>query len=176
MRILLVNPPVPALDIGAPEVATHAGIMPPMGLLALASHLRSRNLAEVRLLDLQGGHDIQGALSTAIRDFRPHAAGVTACLFTFSSAVNVARAIRSADPAVRIIMGGHHVSVYPAETAGLDFVDAAVFGEGEATLQELLDTLSQGGSPAGLAGVAARGPDGDVVVGPPRERIRNGTP
>ena len=171
MRLILVNPPAPTVDIRAPQVASVAGMMPPMGLLALAAYVRHHALAEVRLLDLQGHPDPGAAVREAVAGFQPHAAGITACLFTFPGAMLAARAVRAADPCVRIILGGHHVSVFPAETAGLDFVDAAVFGEGERTLEELLGALARGDNPAGMSGVAARDPQGRVTVGPPRPLI-----
>ncbi|MFH1539935.1 MAG: radical SAM protein [bacterium] len=173
MRLLLINPPVPSVDVRAPEAASTAGRMPPMGLLALATHVKSRGLAEVRLLDLQAADKPDAAVREAVKSFTPQVVGVSCCLFTFYDAVRAARAARETAPDTHICMGGHHASVYPAETAGLPEVDSAVSGEGERTFEELLVAIQAGRSPAGLAGVAARDGDGKVVVGPPRELIRD---
>ena len=173
MRILLVNPPVPEIDIRAPEVATTAGLMPPMGLLSLASYLNECDRDDISLLDLQFSADPDGDLRAAVSSFAPDVAGVTCCLFTFTGAYRVVRVLKAAAPEIFTVVGGHHVSVYPEETAALPGVDAAVFGEGELTMEELLCGVERGDGAAGLAGVAARGPGGEVIKGPARERIRN---
>jgi radical SAM superfamily enzyme YgiQ (UPF0313 family) len=172
-RLLLLNPPPPRVNIRAPAVATVAGRMPPMGLLALASFARARGFADVQLVDLQAAADPRAVAVRAAEAFHPHVIGVTCCLFTFHDAVSVARAVRAAAPGAAIIFGGHHVSVFPAETAGLPECDAAVFGEGEATLRELMESVARGEGVAGMPGVAARDENGAVIVGEPRPLIED---
>jgi radical SAM superfamily enzyme YgiQ (UPF0313 family) len=75
-------------------------------------------------------------------------------------------------PDAVLVAGGEHVTALPAETlAAMPEVDAAVLGEGEETLAELLGCLAGGGDPASVAGVVARGGSGPRF-GPPRKRIR----
>lgn len=173
-RIILVNPPLPEVDIRAPKVATTAGMMPPMGLLALAGYLREVRGEDVRLLDLQVYDDPFGKMREVARDERPLVVGITSCLFTFYDALRVAESAKEGFGGTHVVLGGHHVSVFPAETAGHGVVDSAVFGEGELTLGEIIDFLNGNGKEiAGTAGVAARDGAGKVVTGPDRGLIRD---
>lgn len=147
--------------------------MHPMGLLAIEAYVRQKGLADTRILDLQTKSDPDAAVREAVRGFSPRIVGISCCLFTFFEAARAARAVKETAPATHVCMGGHHASVYPAETAGLPEVDSAVFGEGEITFEQLLGAVAAGRNPAGLAGVAARGGDGAVVVGAQRELIHD---
>ena len=89
-------------------------------------------------------------------------------------AVAAATGLRREHPAVRIILGGPGPS---AVAAGLlhtfPAIDYVVYGEGEETAVELLESLLHGGRAlADIPGLVWRASNGTVVQNPPRSRRR----
>ncbi len=76
----------------------------------------------------------------------------------------LAREVRSR-LGVPTVIGGTHATYFPE--ACLDACDYVVLGEGDETILDLVDTLSRGGDPAGVAGIAYRA-GGRVHRTPPR--------
>lgn len=60
---------------------------------------------------------------------------------------------------VPIIIGGTHASYFPESC--LEFADYVVFGEGDETILELVDTMNRGGDTSAVQGIAYR--QGEVV-------------
>jgi len=58
-----------------------------------------------------------------------------------ASAIEVSRAIRSANPGLPIVWGGYFPSLYPHVALNSDYVDFVVRGQGEQTFAELLEAL-----------------------------------
>ncbi|MEK7721266.1 MAG: radical SAM protein, partial [Elusimicrobiota bacterium] len=71
---------------------------------------------------------------------------------------------------LRIIAGGVHASIYPAQLLDNYPLDCVVIGEGEATIVELLQALSSGEDLGGVRGIAYRR-DGVAVITPQRPLI-----
>jgi anaerobic magnesium-protoporphyrin IX monomethyl ester cyclase len=59
-------------------------------------------------------------------------------------AIEVSEAIKEQYPALPVIFGGWHPSLLPAETLNEPLVDAVVRGQGEITLLQLAEALSEG--------------------------------
>ncbi|HRY29325.1 MAG TPA: radical SAM protein [Elusimicrobiota bacterium] len=88
--------------------------------------------------------------------------------YQIASAARLSRAVRRDSPASLIVWGGLAPTTLPKETAAEDFVDAAVVGEGEQTLLELVRGLGAGALElSSVAGLVFRR-DGGIVVNPPR--------
>ena len=76
-----------------------------------------------------------------IRDFCPDILGINSENFNFPDAIDLARIIREEFPNIKIILGGPHITVLPKT---LDKVfDCGVIGEGEETMDELVDLFKQ---------------------------------
>lgn len=120
---------------------------PPLGLLYLSSHLKSRGV-EVGLFDstFRRMEDFEACLKKE----RPPVVGIAVNLMTKCNALHMMAVARSAG--ARVIVGGpdppHNAAEYLAAGA-----DAVVIGEGEQTLEELLPVLLSG-KPDRLAGVS----------------------
>ena len=82
-------------------------------------------------------------------------------------------ALKERFPSAVIIGGGEHITAMPEfsikNCAALDY---AVLGEGEETIIELIEALSQRELVHDIAGIAFR-MEGQVVLSPRRERIKN---
>jgi radical SAM superfamily enzyme YgiQ (UPF0313 family) len=84
----------------------------------------------------------------------------------------VAKAIKRLRPRAHVIVGGPHVTALPKETLSfVEDIDSVAIGEGEATFLELLERLSEQRTLDGMSGLAYRS-NGNIVVGPRRDRIR----
>ena len=151
MRVCLVNPPT---------TADGESSYFPFALLALGAQLKASGLAcdvvDLDLLSRQrrlGPH--RGGLPRAVARVAATGAdvvGITTICSNFPIALLIAKAVRAALPAVRIVLGGPHVSSVARETMdAYPFVDAVVVGEGEHTLVEL---CGSGFDPARLAHVS----------------------
>lgn len=71
----------------------------------------------------------------------------------------------------RIAMCGPHPSALPGEVLANDCVDFVLIGEIDASLPELVQAMETGGPMDGIPGVAYRGADGAVRIGPKRELV-----
>ena len=141
----------------------------PLGILYLASHLRSRNF-DVEVFDTTFAS--REDLLKVLRSGEPSILGVYANLMTRPSVVRILQAAREAG--WKTIVGGPEPASYIDEylAAGADVV---VIGEGEITLEELVPILRNGSLDllSRVSGIAYRADDGSVHRTPPRAQIPN---
>ncbi|WP_263384162.1 B12-binding domain-containing radical SAM protein [Granulicella arctica] len=109
----------------------------PLGILYLCSHLRNNGF-DVEVFDTT--FSTRDALFQHLRTETPSVLGIYANLMTRSNAVEIMSVAHEAG--WRVIVGGPEPGAYAQEylEAGADFV---VFGEGEATMQELLTAFRE---------------------------------
>src|SRR5882762_7181137 len=110
----------------------------PLGILYLCSHLRRKGF-DVDVFDTT--FSSREALFQHLRTEPPSVLGIYANLMTRINAIEIMSVAREAG--WRVIVGGPEPGAYAQEylEAGAEFV---VFGEGEATLEELLTALREG--------------------------------
>ncbi|MGA3080380.1 MAG: radical SAM protein [Terracidiphilus sp.] len=142
---------------------------PPLGILYICSHLRSRGFA-VEVHD--STFSTQESLHKQLREQTPTVLGVYANLMTRPKVVKIlAEAKRHG---WRTIVGGPEPGAYVEEylRAGADVV---VMGEGEITMEELLSLLRSGDVDrlGTVRGIAFLNNDGNVVRTPPRPQIQD---
>jgi len=82
------------------------------------------------------------------------AVGLSVMTAQISSAIEIARCIRQVSPAIPIIWGGIHATMYPEQVAGSEYADFAVKREGEATIIELLAAIEGRTDPGRVKGIA----------------------
>jgi anaerobic magnesium-protoporphyrin IX monomethyl ester cyclase len=139
----------------------------PLGILYLASHLRSRNF-DVEVFDttFASREDLQKVLQNG----EPAILGVYANLMTRTSVVRILQAAKEAG--WQTVVGGPEPASYIEEylSAGADVV---VIGEGEVTLEELVPILKSRSFHllGSINGIAYREEDGSLHRTPPRGQI-----
>jgi radical SAM superfamily enzyme YgiQ (UPF0313 family) len=116
---------------------------------------------EVRLHDARIAPDWEAAC----REFRPDVAGLTGFTSHLGIMTAMARRLKKLVPGVRVVVGGHHATVAPADF-DLPEMDFVVLGEGVFTLRELLRALEEGTDPAAIPGLAIPGPSGMRFTAP----------
>lgn len=142
---------------------------PPLGLLYICSHLRSKGL-EAEVFD--STFSSRQELWDRLQKESPSVLGVYANLMTRSNVVEILRMAKQLG--WRTVVGGPEPGAYVPEylSAGADVV---VIGEGEITLEELVpalrapsvDQLQQ------IDGIAFRSADGSVARTKPRVQIKD---
>lgn len=164
-------------------------LSPYLALGMLASYLRKVQ-ADGALASYKIGKLFPAGLRAdpAARVFRKIAAQDQAPVCLFSSYVwnhdtniEVAAAVKAANPDSVLIFGGPHVPKYSGETerflADNPFIDIAVIGEGEIALAEILSTLEETPSSkldalASVHGLVFRA-GSEVIRTPDRERLKD---
>ncbi|WP_170294922.1 B12-binding domain-containing radical SAM protein [Roseospira navarrensis] len=122
-------------------VEKHRGYNPPLGLLYLAGYLESHSEHRVSVLDAQPKGYTYPELARDLAGRSADVVGLTAMTFTLIDVVETCRVIRAVLPRAKIVLGGPHVHLFPAETIALDDVDFLVQGEGEIAFLDLLDKI-----------------------------------
>ena len=137
----------------------------PLGLEYIGAALL-REGHEVTIADLRFA---PGATSW-VRRTRPKLVGIS-CLHAleYDRVVELAREVRRATPDAFIIVGGHAAAAFPAPLETPE-IDAICLEDGEELLPLLARVLEKGGSPAQVAGLRLRSPEGWFSSAPGGER------
>jgi len=97
-----------------------------------------------------------------IEDYRPAVVGISAMSQTFASVRVVADIAKSIDENTIVVVGGPHPSMVKGKVLNAPSIDIGVFGEGEATIVDLLRSLENERSLTSVLGIVYR--DGKTVV------------
>lgn len=141
MKILLINPPHPAIGSRIPR--EH---LPPLGLISLGGPLLDAG-HQVKLLDAEFGPMPVHRIVSQARCYDPDAVlvGHSGSTSGHPSATRVMRAVRAALPGAWLVYGGvfptYHWSAIMEVEPAIDFI---VRGEGEETIVRLVTALDQG--------------------------------
>ena len=167
MRVLLLNPPPNDRSWYRVE---HLGIAYLATVLRQAGH-------EVQLLDsLLEDLDVKQTFQTIMaRCSQIDVLGITATEpETIRSGLAIVRLLHGAGVHAHVTVGGYLPTFWSDELLRECLeVDSVVIGEGEETLRELVETLQRGGNLEGVAGLAFRNGDCEMVHTPPRPLIHN---
>jgi radical SAM superfamily enzyme YgiQ (UPF0313 family) len=138
----------------------------PLALLAIGSHL-DRERYEPVIVDGRLERDpVERVLRAADGAV---CVGVTVLSGEpIRDAVRVSRAVKGRYPALPVIWGGWHPSMFGADCLEEPSVTATVQAQGEITFAEIVDRLARGEGLAGCAGCTYRATDGSAVGNAPR--------
>ena len=152
-RVLLVNP----------TITSARSARFPLAILSLAARVGERH--PTTLIDGNLDRDFIATTVRALDSGNVGAVGISVMGGPqLPSAIALSKAIRAASPATPIIWGGHFPTNRPDASLASPFVDYAVRGQGEETLEELIDALfvKDDARVAGIAGLSHRGSGGTV--------------
>jgi radical SAM superfamily enzyme YgiQ (UPF0313 family) len=142
---------------------------PPLGILYIAAHLKSRGIA-VDVFDSTFS-DIE-AFQECLDTQHPRVVGIYTNLMTRRNVLELVRRCRASGAFV--VLGGpdpaNHAERYLGSGA-----DAVAIGEGELTMEELVAAMRTGGPDAlrDVAGLVLRTATGEIIRTPPRATIRD---
>jgi anaerobic magnesium-protoporphyrin IX monomethyl ester cyclase len=166
-KVLLITPPYHS------GVVESAGVWLNVAFVYLAGSLRQAGYEPV-IYDAMSAWHTYDDIRKRIEAERPDVVGTTAFTAEIVDALKVLKLAKAVDPRITTIIGNVHPTYCYDEilTAPDNPVDYIVMGEGEETLVELMDCLSNGGDPAKVRSVAFK-LDGKVTVTPPRPFIKD---
>jgi len=155
-KIIFVNPPYEQIAPGLEYVKRITSRFPSLGLLYLAAEVRQHgyqpSIIESDIFNL----DVTTIVEKIITE-QPAYLGITLFTVGVCNAAAIAREIKQQAPAIKIIVGGPHISSMGTETMQhFPEFDLAVIGEGERVLTELLNTLEQRGNLSKVTGIIYR--------------------
>lgn len=143
MKVLLIQPQgVGGVRFSIDNLSEEEGVLPPLGLLYIASFLKQSADHQVRVLDNQLEKLDKNGLTDFIRKEGPEVVGITCRSYYLYDTLNIAKSVKTASEKIITVVGGHHTSIFPKETVGFPEVDYIVLGEGESAFARLLDHLS----------------------------------
>ncbi|MBI5057605.1 MAG: radical SAM protein [Nitrospirae bacterium] len=171
MKCALVIPSwVPEDIFSSKTAASQINYWQPLGTLYVASSLMKAG-HDVRFLN--GAFMQHDEIMGEISKFKPDFIGIYSTVFGWKKAMYTAAEIRRGGFQTRpyITVGGPYpIAMQEKCLADPADIDAVVTGEGEITVVEILERLSQGKSLEGVEGVVFR--DGDEIIkNPPRPLI-----
>ncbi|MDD5032964.1 MAG: radical SAM protein [Candidatus Pacebacteria bacterium] len=176
MKILLINPPqLEAINPSLPKIFQEKeDPMPPLGLMYVSSYLKNsaKEKHQIKILDCQLEKINHKHLKKIISEETPDIFGITATSFSLLAALRAAEIMREIRPETKIVLGGPHVHIYPAETLSLKEIDFIVLGEGEETFTEFVDNVDQPENFYKIKGFGFK-KDGEVVINEQREPIKD---
>lgn len=139
---------------------------PPMGILSLAAYLRTKFNLEIKLVNQKVENYTTQELAQQAIQFKPDIVGFGVMTTAAHQLPELTRLVRQARPNALIILGGPHISAFEERVLeGVD-ADAAVMGEGELTLEEVMKAHFDGGDFGGIPGLIWRAKDGTVIRNP----------
>ena len=169
--ILFATPPL-SLEERYGALAQAGSAAPSLGLLMLAAVAREAG-HPCAVIDAAALNLDAVTFLAKVAELKPDIIGFSATTLAIAHAARMGEEAKRLFPRVRIIVGGPHVSAVPVETLErFPVFDAAVVGEGEETVTDLLRAFAVGWEPAGIPGIAWR--DGATVrLNPRRPFIRD---
>lgn len=134
MKILLISPSQRQIyGSGIPPP------YPPIGLLMIGAVLKEIG-KEVKFIDYDAENFDKEKLVNYLNDFRPDLVGLTCVTPTFKTAFWIAKTVKETLSAL-VVLGGIHPTIVPEDCLKDNNIDFLIVGEGELTIQELVDYL-----------------------------------
>jgi len=162
LRLVQLPVPPPAAFASTGNVPLAAGCL---GVAARVHGLSRRlhiDVLEPAATDALG----DTLLADRIARDEPEFVGFSLYLWNSERSLHLAREVKRRSPRTRILIGGPEVSPDNAFILQQPGADVAVTGEAEDTFARVMTVLTDGASPAGVPGVAVRGPLGFNAFAP----------
>jgi len=160
MKVVLVSAPISMKD----RYGDFAGVgnSQPTNALAYLGAIALRENVSVRLIDASAKNLDTNSVYKLIADEKPGIVGFSSTTMGIEACGHLASLIKEAAPHIITIIGGCHVTALPEDTLSeFNGFDIGVIGEGEKTLEELLNSLKSGVISKSVEGTIVR--DGDTI-------------
>lgn len=139
-KILLLTTPIKnSINIEvAKKVSNTVGVLPPLGILYIASYLRQqlKNNIELKVLDFQNKDYPE--LINFIELYKPDIIGISAFTHSLVDVILTSQLIRKKLPKSLICIGGPHAINFPKQLADLEICDIVIPQNGEQIFSEIV--------------------------------------
>jgi len=144
----------------------------PISIWYLGSYLKAQGL-RVKLVDCESNpnhmEEIKGlAQKTTLL-------GITMMTAQISHGMEVAKTVKKINPNLPIVIGGIHPTLYYEDVVENEYIDFAVYGEGEIVLMELIESLNSETPDFSEIGALSYKKDGKVFYNDEKEAVDHGT-
>jgi len=140
---------------------------PPLGILSLASFLRSRFDLDIRVVNQRAERCSSEEVAKRAIEFGADIVGLGCLTPSGHEMPHLTQWVREGLPSVLIVLGGPHVTASGAASMEATFADAAVPGEGELSLEAIVRAWFEGdGDLSGIPGIFWRSKDGEIITNP----------
>jgi len=140
---------------------------PPLGIMYIAAMLEKHN-AEVTIIDTSFNQN-WNLLRKNLQETKPDFVGISSVTPMITDAFRVAELAKKLNADCTTVLGGPHATVVQIVNPYIDF---CVYGEGEATLLELIKEVETGGDLSRVKGIYYKDGD-DLIRTPPRPPIED---
>ena len=177
VKCILIDPPIEIANVskrkGVKELKEETIRYPPIGLAYIAAVLRERGIP-VGIIDAKSPRISPEEIAKTVEKEEPELVGVTFFTSNLRGALNTCREIKKRCPATKIVAGGPHIHPLHGEVIKEESIDFCVRGEGELTMLELTEAISNGGEKdlKKVRGLTFK-EGNDIIVTPDRPFIRN---
>jgi radical SAM superfamily enzyme YgiQ (UPF0313 family) len=157
MKVLLLHVPKKnQVWAGVPNIFNDrfAYVFPPLAVMYLSAYLKRSTDHEIEVLDCVVEDLEYPELRQRLAQIKPDVVGVSAT--SAHGLVDVRKsieAIRHSCPDAFVVMGGAHVNAFPHLAVQFPGIDAAIHGDAEEPLRQLLTALDEGGDLKQIPGI-----------------------
>lgn len=173
MKVLLLQPLASKEKLWG-KYAAEGGFIPPIGLLSIASYLETKG-HQVQIIDpLVGGYD-ERRLKRFFKKNNFDLIGLPAFTNTMADTYYTVNFCKKILPKTKVVVGGVHATILPSQTIEeCPKIDFLVIGEGEFTMEELLEHLEFKKPPLKkIKGLSFRTKAGKIILNESRELIKD---
>jgi len=173
-KISIIYPPISRKERYSSDIGNSGGKQIPLGIYYLASFMRSKNYA-VQVIDAEAQSMTTEEIIGQIKEFAPDYVGISSTTVAFHRALEMANAIKNATILAPVILGGPHVTSNYKHAMSYSVFDYAVLREGEVSLWELCEALSNNTALNDVDGIVYRSSEGEdgLIKTKPRKYIEN---
>ena len=138
-KILLVHPLGYNPTEAKTDISRKANIMPPLGLASIAAYLEQNHIKS-RIIDCYAVPASDALIVKYLEKEKPGFVGFSCTTSSFLDGIRISTYIKKIAPYTKIVFGGVHVSALKEKILqSYPIIDYIVVGEGEYTLNKLLD-------------------------------------
>ena len=170
MKCILIDPPRRIVNIaegrGVKEASEQVATYPPIGLAYIAAVLRENGI-DVGIVDAKSLNLSHKGVAEDIAKEAPDFVGITAFTSVLRSALDLCKEIKELSPTTKVVVGGPHIHSEHEEVIKEDFIDFCVRKEGEYTMLELVDAVSNGADLEKVRGLTFK-KGNEIIVTPDR--------
>ena len=139
---------------------------PPLGIMYLASYLREKFDADIKLINQRAENTSNDELVRRIAAHEADVVILSAITPTAKGLPYITKEVRKALPNALILIGGPHVSAYREKVLENTEANAAVSGEGELAVEAIIGEHFDGGGLEKVPGLLRRSGDGEIITNP----------
>lgn len=142
MKILLINPPQDnSVQAGIEDdFIDIIGYYPPLGLMYIATILNNEGF-ETKIIDCVPMNIEYDQLKIIISNYNPHVVGITTYTMSMVDVLLTANLVKQINTNTIVVLGGHHVQLYPLLSINYDNIDFVLRGEADYTFLELINAI-----------------------------------